>query len=132
MIKKKVIETRRKKVEVHINSMLLTMPVSYPNLLYNVDAGNRQIKVRSLWFVVQKSLIFEEPWVSHSISYRTLTHRTCISPYKIQLKKGYIHMYIIDELIPLKGSSSGPDVLKGFSYSYANPYSENVLYWVRL
>lgn len=52
MIKKKVIETRRKKVEVHVNSMLLTMPVlirvSHPNLLYNVDAGNRQIKVRSL------------------------------------------------------------------------------------
>lgn len=32
-------------------------------------------------------------------------------------------MLIIDELIPLKGSYSGPDVLKGFSYSYANSYS---------
>lgn len=32
-------------------------------------------------------------------------------------------MFIIDELIPLKGSYSGPDVLKGFSYSYANSYS---------
>lgn len=62
-----LIETRRKKVGVHVNSMLLTMPVlirvSHPNLLYNVDGGNRQIKVRSLWFVVQLSLIFEEPWV---------------------------------------------------------------------
>lgn len=45
MIKKKVIEIIRKKVEVYINFMLLIMlvliRVFYFNLLYNVDVGNR-------------------------------------------------------------------------------------------
>lgn len=37
-------------------------------------------------------------------------------------------MYIIDELILLKGSLFGFDVLKGFFYLYVNLYFENVFY----